>query len=55
VAGRLAAVATTTGIELDATLSTPVVVAGETGLPLATTSDEIADLARPQVSAVGLV
>jgi hypothetical protein len=56
VAGRLAALATTTtGVELDATLLTPVVVAAETGLPLATTSEEIADLARPHVSAVVLV
>ncbi|HEV7687475.1 MAG TPA: hypothetical protein VGQ80_12940 [Acidimicrobiia bacterium] len=55
VAGRLAALATTTGVELDATLLTPVVVAAETGLPLATTSEEIADLARPHVPAVVLV
>jgi hypothetical protein len=55
VAGRLAALATTTGVELDATLLTPIVVAAETGLPLATTSSEIADLARPHVSAVVLV
>jgi hypothetical protein len=55
VAGRLATLATTTGVELDATLLTPIVVAAETGLPLATTSEEIADLARPHVSAVVLV
>lgn len=55
VAGRLAALATTTGVDLDATLLTPIAVATETGLPLATTSDEIADLARPHVSAVVLV
>lgn len=55
VAGRLAALATTTGVELDATLLTPIVVAAETGLPLATTSEEIADLARPHVAAVVLV
>jgi hypothetical protein len=55
VAGRLAALATTTGIDLDATLLTPIVLAAETGLPLATTSEEIADLARPHVSAVVLV
>ena len=55
VAGRLAALATTTGVELDATLLTPVVLAAETGLPLATTSEEIADVARPHVSAVVLV
>jgi hypothetical protein len=45
VARRLAALATTTGVELDATLLTPIAVAAETGLPSATTSDEIADLA----------
>lgn len=55
VAGQLAKLATTTGVDLDATLLTPIVVAAETGLPLATTSDEIADLARPHVSAVVLV
>ena len=52
MAGRLADLATTTGIDLDATLLTPVVLAAETGLPLATTSDEIAELARPHVPAV---
>lgn len=55
VAGRLAALATTSGIDLDATLLVPVAVAAETGLPLATTSEEIAELARPHVSAVVLV
>lgn len=55
VAGRLAALTTTTGIDLDATLLTPVAVAAETGLPLATTSEEIAELARPHVSAVVLL
>ena len=55
VAGRLATLATTTGVDLDATLLTPVVVAAETGLPLATTSDEIAELARPHVPAVILL
>jgi hypothetical protein len=55
LAGRLAGLTTTTGIDLDATLLTPVAVAAETGLPLATTSEEIADLARPHVSAVVLL
>lgn len=55
VAGRLADLATTTGTDLDATLLTPIVLAAETGLTLATTSDEIAELARPHVSAVILV
>lgn len=55
VAGRLAGLATTTGIDLDATLLAPVAVAAETGLPLATTSEEIAELARPHVSAVVLL
>ena len=55
VAGRLAGLATTTGIDLDATLLTPVAIAAETGLPLATTSDEIAEVARPHVSAVVLL
>lgn len=55
VAGRLAALATTTGVDLDATLLTPIVVAAETGLALATTSKEIAELARPHVAAVLLV
>lgn len=55
VAGRLAELATTTGVDLDAILLTPVALAAETGLTLATTSEEIADLARPLVSAVLLV
>jgi hypothetical protein len=55
VAGRLATLATTTGIDLDATLLTPIVLAAETALPLATTSHEIADLARPHVPAVILL
>jgi hypothetical protein len=55
VAGRLAALATSSGVDLDATLLAPVAVAGETGLPLATTSEEIAELARPHVSAVILL
>lgn len=55
VAGRLAELVTTTGIDLDATLLTPVVLAAELGLTLATTSDEIAEVARPHVPAVMLV
>lgn len=55
VAGRLAALSTTTGVDLDATLLAPVAVAADTGLPLATTSEEIAQLARPYVSAVVLL
>ena len=55
VAGRLATLATTTGVDLDATLLAPVAVAAETELPLATTSEEIAELARPHVSAVVLL
>jgi hypothetical protein len=51
----LAGLSTTTGIDLDATLLAPVAVAAETGLPLATTSEEIAELARPHVSAVVLL
>jgi hypothetical protein len=55
VAGRLAELATTTGVDLDALLLTPVALAAETGLTLATTSEEIADLARPVVPAILLV
>lgn len=55
VAGRLAELATTTGVDLDATLLTPISVAAETGLPLATTSDEMAAAARPYVTSVLLV
>ncbi len=55
VVGRLAELATTTGIDLDATLLSPVAVAAEMGLALATTSDEVADLARPHVPAVVLL
>jgi len=55
VAARLAELATTSGVDLDATLLAPVAVAGETGLPLATTSEEIAEFARPHVSAVILL
>lgn len=55
VAGGLAELATTSGVDLDATLLAPVAVAAETGLPLATTSEEIAELARPHVSAVILL
>lgn len=55
VAGRLATLATTTGFDLDATLFAPIAIAAETGLPLATTSEEVAELARPHVSAIVLV
>jgi hypothetical protein len=55
VAGRLATVATSGGVELDATLLVPIAVAAETGLPLATTSSEIAELAAPHVGTVLLV
>jgi hypothetical protein len=55
VAGRLAGLATAAGVGLDATLLTPVAIAAETGLPLATTSEEIAEVARPHVSAVVLL
>ncbi|MGH9184848.1 MAG: hypothetical protein ACRD0U_03360 [Acidimicrobiales bacterium] len=52
VAGRLATIATTSGVDLDATLLAPIAVAAETGLPLATTSTEIAELAAPHVGSV---
>ena len=55
VVGRLAGLVTATGVALDATLLTPVAIAAEIGLPLATTSEEIADVARPHVSAVVLL
>ena len=55
VAGRLVGITTASAVDLDATLLTPVAVAAETGLPLATTSEEIAELARPYVSAVVLL
>ena len=55
VASRLADLATTSGVDLDATLLAPVAVAAELGLPLATTSEEVAELARPHVSAVILL
>jgi hypothetical protein len=55
VAGRLAEIATTSGVDLDATLLTPIAVAAETGLALATTSHEIAELARAHVNSVLLV
>ena len=55
VAGRLATIATTSGVDLDATLLTPVALAAETNLALATTSHEVAELARPHVTAVLLV
>jgi hypothetical protein len=43
------------GVDLDATLLTPIAVAAETALTFATTSTEIADLARAHVPAVVLV
>lgn len=52
VAGRLATIATSSGVDLDATLLVPIAVAAETGLPLATTSTEIADLAAAHVGSV---
>jgi hypothetical protein len=55
VAGRLATVAAAGGVELDATLLVPIAVAADTGLPLATTSAEIAELAAPHVGTVVLV
>jgi hypothetical protein len=55
VAGRLADIATTTGGDLDATLLVPVAVAADTGLPLATTSTEIAGLAAPHLSSILVV
>jgi hypothetical protein len=55
VAGRLAELAATTGVDLDATLLAPVAVAADTGLPLATTSSEIAELAAPHVGTVLVV
>ena len=47
VAGRLATVATSGGVDLDATLLVPIAVAADTGLPLATTSVEVAESPRP--------
>lgn len=55
VAARLAEIATGGGVELDATLLVPVAVAADTGLPLATTSTEVAELAAPHVGSVLLV
>jgi hypothetical protein len=55
VAGRLAEIATGTGVDLDATLLAPVAVAAETGLPLTTTSEEVAAVARPHVTGVLLI
>jgi hypothetical protein len=55
VAGRLATVATSGGVDLDATLLVPIAVAADTGLPLATTSIEIAELAAPHVGSVLVV
>jgi len=47
--------ATEGGVDLDATLLVPVAVAADTGLPLATTSVEIAELAAPHVGSVLVV
>lgn len=55
VVGRLATVATAGGVDLDATLLAPIAVAADTGLPLATTSVEIAELAAPHVGSVLVV
>jgi hypothetical protein len=55
VVGRLATVATSGGVDLDATLLVPIAVAADTGLPLATTSVEIAQLAAPHVGTVVVV
>jgi len=55
VTARLASIATAAGSDLDATLLTPVAVAAETGLPLATTSREIAEIASPHVTSVILL
>ena len=55
VATRVAEIATSGGVDLDATLLVPVAVAAETGLALATTSTEIAELAAPHVGTVIIV
>jgi hypothetical protein len=55
VAGRLVDIVAASGVDLDATLLTPIAVAAETALTFATTSTEIADLARAHVPAVVLV
>jgi hypothetical protein len=55
VAGRLVEIVTVSGVDLDATLLIPIAVAAETALTFATTSAEIADLARPYVPTVALV
>lgn len=52
VVGRLTDIATSAAAELDATLLVPIAVAAEIGLPLATTSAEIAALAAPHVGSV---
>ena len=52
VAGRLVEVCTQGGVDLDATLLTPIALAADLGLPLVTTSTEIAEIARPYVPAV---
>lgn len=55
VAGRLVTIATSSGVDLDATLLVPIAVAAETSLALATTSPEIAELATPHVHSVLLL
>ncbi|MGQ0825536.1 MAG: hypothetical protein ACT4OX_11030 [Actinomycetota bacterium] len=55
VAGRLVEIVTASGVDLDAILLTPIAVAAETELTFATTSTDVADLARPHVPAVVLV
>lgn len=52
---RLASIATAPGNDIDATLLTPIAIAAETGLPLATTSREIAAVASPHVTSVILL
>lgn len=55
VAGGLAMIATTSGVDLDATLLAPIAIASGLSLPLATISSEIAVLARPHVPSVILL
>lgn len=52
IAARLAAIACEPGVEVDATLLTPAALAAETGLPLATTSSEIASIAARHATSV---
>ncbi len=55
VSGRVVSLATVGPSDIDATLLVPVAVGAETGLPFATASTELAELARPHVSSVLLV